>query len=71
MTTFPLTDTPVTVNPLIVKSDVATVEESRFAENVTSIVVSEITSDDVIVIVFTPEILSLKLNDSERAALIA
>ena len=66
VTTVPLTDTPVTVNPLIVKSAVATVEESMFPENVKSIVVSDFTSLDIMDICLLDDIPSEIVIESER-----
>ena len=65
VTTSSFTDTPVTVYPLIVKSDVATVAELMFAENVTAMVVSEVALDDVMVICFSVLRLSASERDSE------
>ena len=65
VTTSSFTDTPVTVYPLIVKSDVATVVELMFAENVTAMVVSEVALDDVMVICFSVLRLSASERDSE------
>ena len=70
VTTLSVTDTPVTVYPLIVKSEVVTVVELMFAENVTSIVVSEVAADDIMVTCFSVLRLSVKDMDSEREIVI-